>query len=301
MIQCPNTSRSEKVIFLMISILAALACHASGQQAPSADALFTEAKWEQAARAYSEILAKDQANGPGWQQLGECDIHLQRYDDALNAFQHVVGLKYRPLMTKVDMARVYVAKADTRRALDLLKQVAASGNAPRLRAYVEGASEFQKLHDNAEYQEFLQSTFSCHGAEYRQFDFWIGEWDVVTTNGHNPAGSSSIQLILDQCVVLENWTGGGTGKSFNHYDTRLKKWIQDWVDSDSNGVHFEGGLENGAMSYFADSADAKDAPIRRHLQFVKVDADHVRQFSQASSDGGKTWNPEYDFTYIRKK
>ena len=120
-------------------------------------------------------------------------------------------------------------------------------------------------------------------------------------HGHNPAGSSSIQLILDQCVVLENWTGGGTGKSFNHYDTRLKKWIQDWVDSDSNGVHFEGGLENGVMSYFADSADAQGAPIRRHMQFIKIDADHVRQFSQASSDGGKTWLPEYDFTYIRKK
>jgi hypothetical protein len=124
---------------------------------------------------------------------------------------------------------------------------------------------------------------------------------VVTTDGHNPAGTSSVQLILDQCVVLENWTGGGTGKSFNHYDTRLKKWIQDWVDSDANGVHFEGQLENGVMSYFADSADTKGLPIRRHMQFVKLDTDHVRQFSQASSDGGKTWNPEYDFTYIRKK
>ena len=145
MIQCPNTSRSGKIIFLMISILAALACHASGQQAPSADALFTEAKWEQAARAYTEITAKEPANGPAWQHLGECDIHLQRYDDALNAFQHVVDLKYRPLMTKVDMARVYVAKADTPRALDLLTQVVASGNAPRLRAYIVGASEFQEL------------------------------------------------------------------------------------------------------------------------------------------------------------
>jgi hypothetical protein len=81
-------------------------------------------------------------------------------------------------MTKVDMARVYVAKADMRRALDLLQQVAASGNAPRLRAYIEGASEFQKLRDNAEYQQFLQSTLSCRGAEYRQFDFGLasGTW-----------------------------------------------------------------------------------------------------------------------------
>jgi tetratricopeptide (TPR) repeat protein len=299
-----STIQAGKSILLMIFSLAALACHANAQQAPSsqpADALLAESKWDQAARAFAEIIAKEPSNGPAWQHLGECDLQMRRYDDALNAFQHAVNLKYRPLMSKVDMARVYVAKADTRRALDLLQEVAASGNAPRLRAYIEGASEFQKIRDNAEYQQFLQSTLSCREAEYRQFDFWLGEWDVVTTDGHNPAGTSSVQLILGQCVVLENWTGGGTGKSFNHYDTRLKKWIQDWVDSDANGVHFEGQLENGAMSYFADSADTKGLPIRRHMQFVKLDTDHVRQFSQASSDGGKTWNPEYDFTYIRKK
>jgi hypothetical protein len=27
----------------------------------------------------------------------------------------------------------------------------------------------------------------------------------------------------------------------------------------------------------------------------------VRQFSQRSEDGGKTWSVEYDFTYFRKK
>jgi hypothetical protein len=26
----------------------------------------------------------------------------------------------------------------------------------------------------------------------------------------------------------------------------------------------------------------------------------VRQFSQGSTDGGKTWHIEYDFTYLRK-
>jgi len=29
--------------------------------------------------------------------------------------------------------------------------------------------------------------------------------------------------------------------------------------------------------------------------------DKVRQFSRGSTDGGKTWNVEYDFTYTRKK
>jgi hypothetical protein len=33
-------------------------------------------------------------------------------------------------------------------------------------------------------------------AENRQFDFWIGEWDVVSTTSGTPAGNSKIELIL---------------------------------------------------------------------------------------------------------
>jgi tetratricopeptide (TPR) repeat protein len=301
MIQCPNTSRSEKVISLMISILVALACHASGQQAPSADALFTEAKWEQAARAYTEITAKEPANGPAWQHLGECDIHLQRYDDALNAFQHVVDLKYRPLMTKVDMARVYVSKADTRRALDLLKQVAASGNAPRLRAYIAGASEFQKLRDNAEYQEFLQSTFSCHGAEYRQFDFWIGDWAV-----HNPAGQKVGDNLVtreqDGCLLVEHWKSGRgieSGTSFNYFDIRDKKWHQLYLDNSGNAGAFPpmaGGLVDDKMVLISDD---KQSPVFRWTWYV-LSPGKVRQMAEQSDDQQKTWRIVWDSTYVNK-
>ena len=204
----------EKAVLIVVFIMAALSASAQqGSVSQSADALFAESKWEQAAHAYADITANDPANGHAWQHLGECYLQLRRFDDAIKAFQHSVDLKYRPLMTKVDIARAYVAKDETRRALDTLKEVAASGLAPRIHNYIAGAPEFQKLHDNAEYQEFLKSTLPCQAAEYRQFDFWVGEWDVVTTEGHNPAGSSSVQLILDQCALLENWNGGGTGKA----------------------------------------------------------------------------------------
>jgi len=138
--------------------------------------------------------------------------------------------------------------------------------------------------------------------EYREFDFWLGEWDVVTSDGHNPAGASSVQLLLDQYVLLENCTSNGTGKSFNHFDPRMKKWIQDWADSQSNSVHFEGGVEkDGVMHYYADDFDAQGKPIKHHVQFFNLDQDHVRQLCQQSSDGGKTWQMQYDFLYIRKK
>src|SRR5690348_5305664 len=55
---------------------------------------------------------------------------------------------------------------------------------------------------------------------YRQFDFWVGNWEAYGLNGKK-AGDSKIELILDSCIVLENWTsaaGGYTGKSFNTFN-----------------------------------------------------------------------------------
>ena len=56
------------------------------------------------------------------------------------------------------------------------------------------------------------------------------------------------------------------------------------------------------MDYWTDEIPQPDGKkLKRHLQFIKMGADKVRQFSQGSNDGGKTWFVEYDFTYNRKK
>src|SRR5918992_3271668 len=73
--------------------------------------------------------------------------------------------------------------------------------------------------------------------EHRQFDFWVGEWDVRNPRGQQ-AGTNSVQLILGDCVVFENWTGarGSSGKSFNVYNAATGKWRQTWVDNSGGMV-----------------------------------------------------------------
>jgi hypothetical protein len=147
------------------------------------------------------------------------------------------------------------------------------------------------------------NAFPCkYSPEYKQFDFWVGEWTVKQTGADQVVGSSSIHKILDDCVVLENWTGerGNTGKSFNIYDSNTKKWEQYWVDSNGGRIFFSGHLDGTTMDYYADT-DENGKKATRHLQFFNVGRDEVRQFSQRSEDGGKTWSVEYDFSYYRKK
>jgi len=128
---------------------------------------------------------------------------------------------------------------------------------------------------------------------------------VSTTQGSIPSGNSKIELILGDCVVLENWkslNSSYSGKSYNIYNSSLKRWEQYWVDNVGGNIFFHGELKDGVMDYWTDEIPQPSGPaLRRHLQFSQLGPDKVRQFSQGSTDGGKTWNVEYDFTYVRKK
>src|SRR5262245_46315179 len=60
--------------------------------------------------------------------------------------------------------------------------------------------------------------FDCSASVHRQFDFWLGDWDVVTNPATAPppaAGASSapqkpghnvITLLDGGCALMESWT-----------------------------------------------------------------------------------------------
>jgi hypothetical protein len=138
--------------------------------------------------------------------------------------------------------------------------------------------------------------------EYRQFDFWVGEWDVQTPQGQQ-AGTNSVQLILGDCVLLENWTGarGGTGKSFNVYNAAKGKWQQTWVDNVGGVLELLGEYKDDKMSFTGETKGRDGSVTLERLTFTKISADRVRQFWEQSRDGGKTWTVAFDGTYIRRK
>ena len=73
----------------------------------------------------------------------------------------------------------------------------------------------------------------CCGDEYRQFDFWIGDWMVFDTTG-KLVGNNQIVLLEDHCVLQENWKSGDSkysGTSYNYYDNTDETWNQLWLDN----------------------------------------------------------------------
>jgi ketosteroid isomerase-like protein len=148
----------------------------------------------------------------------------------------------------------------------------------------------------------------CSNPVYRQFDFWIGEWEAFGVTG-TKAGDSKISVILDSCVILEEWTSAGlqqglryAGKSYNTYNNLTKQWQQTWVDNTGSCTEYlEGSYSNGKIAFISRRFKfSKDSFAIRRLSFYKIADDKVRQHGEISKDEGKTYSTEYDLEYRKK-
>jgi hypothetical protein len=139
---------------------------------------------------------------------------------------------------------------------------------------------------------------NCDSAEHRQFDFWIGEWEVTTPDG-KPAGRNSITLEMKGCVVHEHWSGVGgmRGESFNVWDRVSKQWHQTWVTDRGNLLQLDGSFRNGSMQLSGVSGPPEQRVFNRITWSPSSDGS-IRQHWEVSNDG-KSWKTAFDGRYRR--
>jgi hypothetical protein len=141
---------------------------------------------------------------------------------------------------------------------------------------------------------------ACQSPEYRQFDFWLGDWDVHSPDGPS-VGRNLVTSEQDGCLLIEHWTsstGEETGTSFNYYDVRDKKWHQLYLDNSGNAGDFPamgGNLIDGKMVLVSDE---KQSPVFRWTWYV-LSPGKVRQMAEKSDDGQKTWKIVWDSVYVK--
>lgn len=145
---------------------------------------------------------------------------------------------------------------------------------------------------------------ACTAAEHRQFDFWLGEWDVTVPNG-SAAGVNRITSINGGCALREEWTGasGFTGTSINAYDASSGRWHQTWIGSDGLLLLLNGAFRDGTMELAGVTVGRTGAKTHQRIRWTPLGGSpaRLRQLWETSTDGGKTWTMAFDGTYQKRR
>jgi len=290
------------ILFATCAFLATfVALPGFAQTQQEADAMFAAQDWRGAESAYENLLDDDADNASNWFNLGQARHQLGDLAGARNAYRRALTHNSStPGRVRFHLARALMTmgrRADAMRELQQLVGTAVSHRQLR------GAAEFAPLVETPEFQAVVAAQTPCNTAEYRQFDFWLGEWDIVPTTPGAPAGGqNSITRQQEGCVVQENYTAGAfTGVSINFYDSARRVWHQTWMSNQGGMLYLEGGVNEAGAMVMTDRGLAGAAPgVLNRTTWTPLPGGEVRQHWDRSTDDGATWTTVFDGRYMRR-
>lgn len=225
------------------------------------------------------------------------------HEVAKRALEKAADAGLSPARLALERARLAVAGQAHEAALAELERLAASGFTAV--SAISGDPVLSSLAGNPQYDELIatlsEKAWPCeHQERFREFDFWLGEWEVHTPHGRL-AGHNVIEPAQHGCVLLERWTSAvhGGGMSINYLDSASGQWVQVWLDDGGGQVDIRGGLTDEGMRLEGEIRDADGGSLPFRGLWTPLPDGRVRQFFEQSDDGGKTWTPWFEGYYTR--
>lgn len=257
-----------KLSVLILPVAAPLFAIASAQ-APSdsdpavvaADKAYTTQDWGSAESQYSVLTRRQLENARFWYRLGVSARGNKHFELAVKALQKAKTLstgKGLPApLADYEIATTYAGMGNG--AL-VLKSLESSANGGFMQpAQLEKDAEWNSLLVNDQFialaKQVQHNAAPCNAAEYKQFDFWLGDWDVTSAADGVHRGSSHISRVMNGCVVWENWNicrPPYFGKSYNTWNSNAKRWEQYWVDTSGGVMFLHGRLKDNVMDRWTD-------------------------------------------------
>lgn len=150
----------------------------------------------------------------------------------------------------------------------------------------------------------------CSSPEARQFDFWLGEWDLSWPAeqsggeaGERGTGSNRIERLFGDCVIEENFTtddGSFQGHSVSVYDVGAGIWRQTWVDSAGAYLSFTGNRDGDVMELRTSPVERDGETVVSRMIFTEISARSLEWAWQGSRDGGESWADLWNISYSRR-
>ncbi len=139
--------------------------------------------------------------------------------------------------------------------------------------------------------------------KYKEFDFWIGEWDVYKNGTDSIVGRSTIERIIEGKVIKETYystTSKYHGTSLNKYNPQIDQWEQFWVDNSGLTLHIKGNLESGKMILQNEVLTDKGLQLNK-ITWQKNDDNTVQQIWYQRSNKGEAWKEIFNGNYLKKE
>ena len=301
----------------VLMLLSPLAVAAQAPTSPTtaelapANAAFLRSDWKAALDAFTALAAKYPRHAASRFRAGVALMELGRYDEGESAMQEGEKLGIPAGQAAWRLAQLHARQGHADEAFAELMRGLGAGGLPVLPVTLAADAHFAPVSGDPRWAKALDSldavTYPCkRDPKAHEFDFWVGDWDVWQTGTPRPPTPARNTITVEDagCVVLEHWTapGGSEGQSFNLYDYANREWRQTWVDNGGGQHDYHGGLKDGNMAFTGTIPAPNRAPGRApvRLTFFPIAKDTVRQFSELSTDSGKTWRTNYDLTYVRR-
>jgi hypothetical protein len=151
----------------------------------------------------------------------------------------------------------------------------------------------------------------CLAEEARQFDFWLGDWDIRQKIREADGGwlslpaRTSVSSVLDGCALLEHWEGDVRfyweemdavehieGLSVRSYDPGAGQWCIYWMDSrhPQFGPPYCGGFADGHGDFTQERSTPAGVRLMR-IRFSELGGDAVRWELAIGDAEGTSWTP----------
>lgn len=146
-----------------------------------------------------------------------------------------------------------------------------------------------------------ETTKSCDEINYRQFDFWLGHWNVYSNDGKK-VGENRISIAMNGCVLKEHYTTdkGYEGESLTIFNQQKQEWHQTWVDNSGTLLQLDGSWNGKTMTLQGEGRSKEGQPIIHRIKWVPKKNGDVHQIWDTSSDKGLHWNNAFYGVYQKQ-
>jgi hypothetical protein len=143
----------------------------------------------------------------------------------------------------------------------------------------------------------------CEAAEYRQFDFWLGDWDVFDYGDTTQViAHAKVKRIVEGCAIHELYVqnDGLVGDSILSFDAVRQAWQQTWVTNRGGLMVIVGRFKDGVVTLEGETHQRDGTTVLQRITW-QIESDGVRESALMSKDGGKTWAPAFDVVFRRRQ